>query len=291
MYNLWEQQPNNVPANQYSNVAPRYYAISTHNSLQPVYIPQPPDTMTYLIQDPNFLMQQHLQLQHQNSSLQQQLALKDQELALARQEIVKMKVSLNAHRAEDMKLRQGNQVLKDEKATLLQENIVLKRQMLETQPVSYNEDANQLSLLSSSISTTQDRPGAFEYQVLTLPSQSSPDLISPLELPALRFTLKEEHNSSEYVQQYVPYIMEEIRASIVGQMEHIKTHQLRPFSASFDPTKRFTAGEFALNLICRSEEFPKLDHEFQNEAVFVVIKKPKSNKNTYAYGEIHLHRH
>lgn len=268
MHNQSENQPNNPPANQYPNTAP----TPIYNDGQPAYIPQPLPYLTYWVQDPNFLMQQHLQHQQQYSQWQQY-----QELCFARKEIEELRKVLNHYQSQELKLLENNQVLKNENEVLLQENIVLKRQMLETQPVSYNEDTNKLSLLTSSLSATRERPGVFEYQVLTLPSQSSPDLTLPLELPALRFRLEEEANSSEYFQQYVPFIMEEIRASIAGEMQKIKTHQLRPFTASFDPATRLTAGEYALKLICRTDDFPKLDHEFQNEAVFIAIKKTMSS--------------
>ena len=275
MNNPWEQQPGNP-----YHIATHPYSNSMPNAEQSVFMAPQSTAVTFLVpynfyhQDPNFLMPQHI-LQSQ-SRLQQQVALKNQELRLAAQEIQKLKIALNVHRAKDMKLAQESQLLTEEKDSLLQENIALKQQMTETQPVSYNEDTNQLSLLTSSISTTQDRPGVFEYQVLTLPSHASEDLNTPLDLPALRFRLDDEANSSEYVQQFVPFIMEEIRASIAGQLEKIKTQQLRPFTAVFDPTKKFRAGEYAYNISCRTEEFPILEHEFQNEVVLVVIKKTRS---------------
>lgn len=281
MNNPWEQQPGNPSVNQYPIATHQYsYSMPRHNAGQPVFMAPQPTAVTFLIpynsyhQDPNCLMQQHIQQQH--SSLQEQIALKDQAFLLATQEIQMLKDALNVHRAKEMRLGQDNQTLKEEKGFLLQENIALKQQMTETQPVSYNEDTNQLSLLTSSISTIQNRPGVFEYQVLTLPSRASADLNTPLDLPALRFRLEDEANSSEYVQQFVPFIMEEIRASIAGQLEKIKMQQLRPFNAVFDPTKTLRAGEYAYNIICHTEEFPKLEHEFQHEVVFVVIKKTRS---------------
>ena len=278
MYNFWEQQRSNPEGNAYATPTS---SNAYGSNGQFVYAPSQPATIIYAApiytyaQDPNFLMQQQQlqQLQQQNAWLQQQLTMKDQTLRQAMDEIQKQRDSLNKHRAKEMKLEQDNHALQAEAASLLQENKVLKQQMTETLPVSYDPETNELSLLSSAISTTQNRPSTFEYEVLTLPSHSSPDLNAALELPALRFRLEADVNTSEYFQQYEDYIKEETRASIANQLNIIKTQQLRPFTANFDPTKTSAACEYTFRLSCRTAEWPKLDHDAQKEAVFVVIKR------------------
>lgn len=284
MYQQSEQGHNNHSSNYPASNGPYTHNPNgtytflpvQNNSLPPLYmVPQEQPTAYYIVhpQDPTLLLQQ------ENSRLQQQVNTASRELHFARQEIQRLNQVLSNYHTnittltqEEYAVKRQNISLMQERTNLMQENIALKLQMTNTQPVSYNEDANELSILSSTISTMVERPGVFENLVLSLPSLS-PDLKTPVDLPPLRLRLEDEFNSSEYFQQFIPYIQEEIRAGIVGQIEKISQQQLRPFTASFDPEKKSAAGEFALSLNCRTQNLPKLDHAFQQEAVWVVIKK------------------
>ena len=181
-------------------------------------------------------------------------------LQQAYQEIERLREGLSAATSKISSLEEEKSILISQTESLSQENAALKRQMVETQPVSYDEDSQRLSLLSSAVVTSVERPGAFEYAVLTLPSDSSPDLKTPLILPTLRFRMAPDINGSEYFQQYIPYIREEVRAGMAKQIEKIGVQQLRPFAAHFSPEKTVEAGEFAVSLTCHTQELPRLDH-------------------------------
>lgn len=226
---------------------------------------------SYPIVDMTFPPNPTLLLQ-QNDFFQQQLAAKDHELRLALQEIQRLKETLNSTQSQQTQYIQAYERLNFKNAALAQENVALKQQMTATQPVAYNEDTHHLSILSSSVLTTVERPGVFENRVLSLPTISSPDLKTPLDLPPLRFHLEETENSSAYFQQFIPFIQEEIRAGLAGQIEKISTQHLRSFTACFHPEQIKGAGEYALNLVCHTNELPTLNHSFQYEAVLIVVK-------------------
>jgi hypothetical protein len=293
MYNPWQVRPNTQPPSAMTGVPsnPSQYPQEIHNSSHP-YPLRPlstPWTSSYLLQAYPRAAQPMPPLQHMvplEEFRSLQLAIQDiqrqnthlqQQLLYAREMEQKLQEQLRINENWRFNLEQHNHELQDINRYLRHENAGLKQQIVETHPVSYNEDNNQLSLLSSAIATTKNRPGVFEYEVLTLPELSSPDLTTAIELPDLRFSLENDSNNIEYFQQFVPFIMEEVRASIAAQMNKIKTQQLCPFTASFDPANKESAGEFAVTLICHTQELPKLDHDFQNEAVFVVIRQPESD--------------
>ena len=163
-------------------------------------------------------------------------------------------------------------------ARLTEENHALKKQISQVQPVLYDEDADRLNPLSGAISVPRPSAFIFEKQVLELPSKG---LNSPLFLHPLRPGIELGEESHLYFQQYIPYLLEEIRAGLYAQLEKIQHQQLRPFTTQLKLINENQVALEALNdyfveIKCGTLELPQLNHDFSCEAVFIMTSEQSS---------------
>ncbi len=139
------------------------------------------------------------------------------------------------------------------------------------------------SSYSSETSIDIKRRPNFIRSILQLPSKG---LETAFTLEPLKGQINRE-DSEEYFSQFLPYILEEVRASICAQTNTIAKKNRQPFpiyphsttsnTEACDTTESDTSeideNEKVLTFWTYERNLPKLDHGFYNEAVLIVMKE------------------
>jgi hypothetical protein len=158
-------------------------------------------------------------------------------------------------------------------ASLAHENEYLKNRILEMERSSVLKEGPSYSS-KTIIDSTKRR--SFIRSVLEL---SSKGLDCPFALQPLHGRIVEE-DSGKYFRQFLPYILEEVRASMCAQKNIIEKKNRVPFQINlkedFDETWSENSdmdenGEIQLLFWTYQSYLPKLEHGFFNEAVLVII--------------------
>ena len=181
--------------------------------------------------------------------------------------------------------------------TSQQENFYLQQQVIEAQRTAaffqssnlyspYNFQRPQLSAfqaqeyiapISSATSMKKTKLESFEDRVFKLPSEG---LHTAAHLDPLRTHLDENEESGLYFQQFIPYIMEEVRAKISEQLKTIIKKQLRSFAVDFEDNeeKETDPNNQYIQLTGYTTELPRLDHGFYSETVLIVTENISQEK-------------
>lgn len=168
---------------------------------------------------------------------------------------------------------------------LHEENKSLKRQITGVQPVRFNEEDNHLQPLSAQVSVPKDATGfEFENAVLSLPSQG---LDTPHFLQTLRPRIERGEESHLYFQQFVPHIMEEIRAGLHARLLKIQQQKLRTFSSKLQirhggEVVLTEVGDYLVEINCMTSTLVKLDHDFSCEAVWLMVPEDRRIKKIHS---------
>ncbi len=213
---------------------------------------------------PESLLQEIVALQHSVSELHEQM---DQ--LLADSDYWQEQVSLlQGHKFD---LQQENASFQQQMLRLQQENALLQRHTAYyAQPAFRLPPARMEPMeqsFSSMVVTAKVLQDTFNTSVLKLATE----LTQPLSLVPIRGCLTEGTDTSEYFQQYIPYIREELRAAMEARLTLISKKYLRPFAATLQEGYKKDNDSALVRISACTRELPKLDHGFYLEAVLILL--------------------
>ena len=274
--------------------------------------------ITWLNQQVTYLMEANQQLGVENETLTQKQQSSEQLNKKATSDLASLREEYDrlSKETEDWKERaisQGQLVANYESAlgesqqennALGQENFYLQQKIEAQSNATYSQNANLFSPfnimqpsfygfqqpqiaafqtheyiapISSAISMKKAKLESFEDRVFKLPSEG---LHTMVQLEPLRTHLDEGEESGLYFQQFIPYIVEEVRADISEQLKTIVKKKPRPFLVVFENNEEKEAdlNNQYIQLTGYTTELPRLDHGFYSEAVLIVTENISQEK-------------
>jgi hypothetical protein len=175
---------------------------------------------------------------------------------------------------------------------LSEENRSLKNRILELETSSKLKKSGYSSSTGIDIS---ERP-SFVRSILELPSKG---LDVSLALGPLKGRIVEEDNGT-YFRQFIPYILEEVRASMCAQKDIIAKKNRPPFTIYSkddcneelsETSETDESGEIELKYWAYQQDLPKLAHGFYNEAVLIVTPPSNGSSKGRRVGDLNKDNH